>query len=101
MDATPKTKRPPVAFSPREVEIIRFLARGKAHKEIGPLLETKISEATVKSHIARCTDKACDAGYKIRASWQLVLLLPNFQALAEKLANEMFAEGQAEFCKTG
>jgi DNA-binding NarL/FixJ family response regulator len=47
--------RAPVDLSPREIEVLRLVARGRTNAEIGR--ELSISEATVKTHLLRAFGK--------------------------------------------
>ncbi len=53
--ATARPRTAPRGLSEREVEVLRFVARGKTNKEIGALLG--ISPRTVQVHVAHVYDK--------------------------------------------
>jgi DNA-binding NarL/FixJ family response regulator len=48
-------RTPPHALSPREVEVLRLVARGESNKTVGAALD--ISEATVKTHMLHIFSK--------------------------------------------
>jgi len=50
----PTPPRPDAELSPRQIEVLRLLARGLTNKEISNVLE--IADGTVKSHIVRIYD---------------------------------------------
>lgn len=70
MDALVELKPGAPLLSSREVEVLRWAAKGKTSAETGMILG--ISERTVNFHIARAIEK-CGACNKISAVAQAVL----------------------------
>jgi DNA-binding NarL/FixJ family response regulator len=50
-----RVRQSPQALSPREVEVLKLVARGMTNRQIGRTMH--VSEATVKTHLLRAYDK--------------------------------------------
>lgn len=50
-----RVRQSPQALSPREVEVLKLVARGMTNRQIGRAMH--VSEATVKTHLLRAYDK--------------------------------------------
>lgn len=51
----PQTEAPPDALTPREVDVLRLVAKGMTNREIGAELST--TEATIKTHVSSILSK--------------------------------------------
>jgi NarL family two-component system response regulator LiaR len=51
----PQAEAPPDALTPREVDVLRLVARGMTNREIGAQLNT--TEATIKTHVSSILSK--------------------------------------------
>jgi len=69
----PQAPAPAIPLSPREVEMLEYVARGNSNKEIAKLL--KISDQTVKNHITSIlkklsvNDRTAAVVHAIRRGW--------------------------------